>query len=286
MSKTNVKQKEVEAATNQSQQLNENKLLHGKVAVIFGAGGATGSQLAREFSKEGATVFLSGRHLSSVESVAKKIRTSSSQGKAQAAEVDALNEKAVNAYLDDVVKQAGKVDIVFNAIGLQPDEYDNGKATIELSYEKFMIPITTYTASNFLTSRAAARHMLTRHSGVIIFLTGTPAKGVASNLAAAGTAFGAVEALTRCLATEWSPSGIRVVCIRSGGMYDTRTIQQAFKTLGPSKEAIWDNMKQGYLLKRMPVVDDTAKIAAFIASDHANTLTGAIINTSGGEVLD
>jgi 3-oxoacyl-[acyl-carrier protein] reductase len=85
--------------------------------------------------------------------------------------VDALNEKAVNAYLDDVVKQVGKVDIVFNAIGLQPIEYDQGKPTTELSYEKFMIPVTTYVGSNFLTARAAARHMLTRHSGVIIFLT-------------------------------------------------------------------------------------------------------------------
>jgi 3-oxoacyl-[acyl-carrier protein] reductase len=200
--------------------------------------------------------------------------------------VDALNETAVNAYLEDVVNQTGKVDIVFNAMGLQPDAYDNGKATTEISYEKFMIPMTTYTASNFLTARAAARHMLTRHLGVVLFLTGTPSKGVAPNLAASGTAFGAVEALTRCLAAEWSPSGVRVVCIRSGGMFDTNTIQQAFKDMGSSKEAIWENMKQGYLLKRMPVVDDTAKIAAFIASDRANILTGAIINASGGEVLD
>lgn len=128
--------------------------------------------------------------------------------------------------------------------------------------------------------------MLTRHSGVVIFLTGTPSKGVVPNLAASGTAFGAVEALTRCLASEWSPSGVRVVCIRSGGMFDTNTIQQAFKAMGPSKEAVWENMKQGYLLKRMPVVDDTAKIAAFIASDRAKILTGAIINASGGEVID
>jgi 3-oxoacyl-[acyl-carrier protein] reductase len=259
-------------------------LLHDKVAVIFGAGGATGSQVAREFSKEGATVFLSGRHLSSVESVAKEIRAS--QGKAEAAEVDALNETAVNAYLDDVVNQAGKVDIVFNAMGPKPDEYDFGKAATEIPYEKFMIPITTYTASNFLTARGAARHMLTRHSGVVIFLTGSPSKGIAPNTAVVGTAYGAVEALTRCLAAEWSPSGIRVVCIRSGGMFDTNTIQQAWQAMGSTKEAIWDNMKQGYLLKRMPVVDDTAKIAAFIASDRANTLTGAIINASGGEVLD
>jgi 3-oxoacyl-[acyl-carrier protein] reductase len=123
MSKSNATETEVE---NQHQQPYKTRQIHGKVAVIFGAGGATGSQVAREFSKEGATVFLSGRHLLSVESIVKEIRTF--QGKAQAAEVDALNETAVNAYLDNVVKQAGKVDIVFNAMGLQPDEYDNGKA--------------------------------------------------------------------------------------------------------------------------------------------------------------
>ena len=77
-----------------------------------------------------------------------------------------------------------------------------------------------------------------------------------------------------------------MVCIRSGGMFDTKTIQQAFKDMGLTKEAIWENMKEGYLLKRMPVVDDTAKIAAFIASDRARILTAAIINASGGEVLD
>jgi 3-oxoacyl-[acyl-carrier protein] reductase len=265
-------------------QLDESRLLHDKVVTIFGAGGAIGSQVAREFSKEGATVFLSGRHLSSVESVAKEIQAS--HGKAEAAEVDALNERVVTTYIDNIVKRTGKVDIVFNAMGLQPVDFDHGKSTMDLSYEKFMIPVTTYVASNFLTARAAARHMLPRHSGVIVFLTATPAKGVAPHAAGVGTAFGAIEALSRCLAAEWSPSGVRVVCIRSGGMYDTNTIQQAFKSRGLSKEAIWDNIKQGYLLKRMPVVNDTAMIAAFIASDRANTLTGTIINASCGQVLD
>jgi 3-oxoacyl-[acyl-carrier protein] reductase len=283
MSKSNLTEKYEEIGI--QSQIYESRILHDKVAVIFGAGGAIGSQVAREFSKEGATVFLSGRHLSSVESVVKEIQAS--HGKAEAAEVDALNEKVVTAYLDNVVKYVGKkIDIVFNAMGLQPDEYDNGKAATELSYEKFMIPLTTYVVSNFLTAKAAARYMLPHNSGVIIFLTGTPSKGVAPNLAAAGTAFGAIEALTRCLATEWSPLGIRVVCIRSGGMYDTNTIQQAFKTLGSSKETIWDNMKQGYLLKHMPVVDDIAKLATFIASDRGKTFTGAILNASNGEVLD
>jgi hypothetical protein len=72
-------------------------------------------------------------------------------------------------------------------------------------------------------------------------------------------------------------------------MYDTRTIQQTLesmgRTVGLSKDA-FESMKQDYLLKRMPVVDDTAKIAAFIASDRADILTAAIINSSCGQVLD
>jgi hypothetical protein len=57
------------------------------------------------------------------------------------------------------------------------------------------------------------------------------------------------------------------------------------RTVGLSKDA-FESMKQDYLLKRMPVVDDTAKIAAFIASDRADILTAAIINSSCGQVLD
>ena len=85
-------------------------MLHDKVAVIFGAGGAIGSQVAREFSHEGANLFLSGRHLEPVEKVVEGIR--SSNGKADAAEVDALDEKAVNIDLDLVLEQAGRIDIV------------------------------------------------------------------------------------------------------------------------------------------------------------------------------
>jgi NADP-dependent 3-hydroxy acid dehydrogenase YdfG len=109
-----------DVTSNQYRQQYENKLLHDKVAVIFGAGGAIGSQIAREFHKEGATIFLSGRHLQMGENVVKKIQAS--KERVYAAEVDALNERAVKVYLDDVTKQAGRLDIVINAIGLQPDE--------------------------------------------------------------------------------------------------------------------------------------------------------------------
>lgn len=276
---------------NQNQTLIENEnglLLHEKVAVIFGAGGAIGSRVAREFSHEGATVLLSGRRLDPVEKVLKDIR--SSNAKADAAEVDALDEKAVNEYLERVLEQAGRIDIVFNAVGPQPIEFDNGKSTMELSFEKFLIPMNTYVASNFLTTRAAARHMLPRRSGVILFVTASPSMGIAPHISAIGAAMGALEAMMRCFAAEWSPSGVRVVGVRSAGMHDTRTIHQTFenmgRTVGLTEEQFTKQVQQQTLLKRMPVVDDTAKIAAFLASDRANTITGAILNSTCGQIID
>jgi len=276
---------------NQNQMLSENEsrmfLLQNKVAVVFGAGGAIGSKVASEFSHEGARVFLSGRRSDVVEKVAEKISTYN--GRPDVAEVDALNEQDVNTYLDRVLDEAGRIDIVFNTVGPQAIEYDNGKPTMELSYEKFLIPMNTYVASNFLTARAAARRMLPHHSGVILFITATPSRGLPL-ASAIGTAMGALEAMMRCFAVEWSPSGVRVVGIRSAGMPDTREIQQTFetagRTLGVTTEQFTEQVKQQTLLKRLPTLDDAVKIAAFLASDHANTITGGIINATCGRVLD
>jgi len=275
----------------QNQILSENEsrtlLLQDKVAVVFGAAGALGSKIASVFSHEGASVFLSGRRLDPIEKVSRQIRVAN--GKADAAEVDALNEGAVNSYLDRVVAQAGRIDIVYNAVGPQAIEYDNTKPAIEVSYEKFPIPLNTYVVSNFLTARAAARHMLPRHSGVILFITGTPSRGLA-HVSAIGTAMGAIESMMRCFAQEWSPSGVRVICVRSGGMSDTRTIQQSIeigaRTMGITREQFAEELKHSYLLRRQPVSDDTANIMAFMASDRANTITGAIINATCGHAID
>ena len=93
-------------------------MLQDKVAVIYGAGGAIGGAVARAFAAEGARLFLTGRHRAPVEVVAKDIV--SAGGSAEAAEVDALDEQAVDRHLRSVIDMAGRVDISFNAIGI-PD---------------------------------------------------------------------------------------------------------------------------------------------------------------------
>jgi 3-oxoacyl-[acyl-carrier protein] reductase len=262
--------------------------LEGKVAVIFGAGGEVGAAVAKEFAAEGAHLFLSGRTASRVEAVADAI---SADGRtAAAAEVDALDEDAVNQQIDQAVAKAGRVDIMFNAMGPQPTEYGNATSTMDLPVEKFMLPITTIVPSQFVTARSAARHMAREGSGVLIFLSATVSRGVSPNTSAVGTAYGAVESMTRSLAVELGPLGVRVVCVRSMGMAETRTMQQTYemggKAMGVPKEKMAEIITSKALLRRSPSLVDTAKLITFLASDAAQAITGAIVNSSSGQVLD
>ena len=93
-------------------------MLKDKVAVIYGAGGGIGGAVARAFASEGARVFLTGHSLAPVKAVAEDVV--SAGGSAEATEVDALDEQAVDRHLQSVIDKAGRVDISFNAVGI-PD---------------------------------------------------------------------------------------------------------------------------------------------------------------------
>ena len=263
-------------------------LLKNKRAVIFGAGGSVGSAVAREFAAQGATVFLSGRTVDAVEQVAADIRNDG--GIAYAAKVDALDEQVVNAYLDRVAQEGGSIDILFNAMGPQPKDYRNGTNTLELSLDHFLLPLSTMVPSQFITARAAARHMVKQRAGVILFVTAGLDLTKTPNVTAAGTAFGAMEALLRCLATDLAPAGVRVVGIHSGGMIDTTTIRQGIERIvditGASPEQIASQFADATLLKRLSTAAEMARVAAFLASDSARNITATFVNASSGRIID
>jgi NAD(P)-dependent dehydrogenase (short-subunit alcohol dehydrogenase family) len=203
--------------------------------------------------------------------------------------VDALDEQAVDAYLNDVTEIGGSIDIVLNVMGPQPKDYGNQTDTLELPLEKFLLPFTTLVASQFITARAAARHMIGQKRGAILYITAPAARGQ-RNISAIGAAFGAMESLFRCLAADLGPAGVRVVGIRAGAMMETRTIQQsldcAVNALGIPREQIVSTLEQRTLLGHLPSTTDTARLAAFLASDGARSITGAIVNASSGMVTD
>ena len=201
-----------------------------------------------------------------------------------------MDHAAADEFVDDIARRTGSIDIVFNAIGPLAKEYGNGKSAVDLTIEEFMVPLTTVLKSQFITARAAARHMVKQHSGVIILLTGGPARTHVQGTSAIGAAFGAIESLTRNLALDFSPSGVRVVCLRSAAMPDTQTIQQTLDAMvsrtGITKDQATAALANLTLLKVSPWVSDTAKAAAFLASDRARMMTGTVLNSSAGAVAD
>lgn len=181
-------------------------LLENKNAVIYGGGGSIGGAVARAFALEGATVFLAGRTPSTLDNVAEEI--SAAGGRVETAQLDVLDEKAVDSHADGVAERAGGIDVSFNSIG-HGDVH--GAPLMEMPFEDFARPITTAMRAQFLTARAAARHMAKRGSGVILAITATTARLVVPNVGGTGVAFDAIESLCRQWARELGPLGIRVV---------------------------------------------------------------------------
>jgi 3-oxoacyl-[acyl-carrier protein] reductase len=145
-------------------------LLENKNAVIYGGGGAIGGAVARAFARESARVFLAGRTLESLEEVAGEIRASGSV--AETAQVDALDEEAVDAYVDAVAERAEGIDVSFNLISYADVQ---GTPLAEMELEDFEHPIMTAVRTQFLTAKAAARHMISQGSGVILTFGGAGA---------------------------------------------------------------------------------------------------------------
>ena len=268
--------------------MNNTKILYEKRAVVFGAGGSIGAAVAKEFAAEGAEVFLAGRTKSNVEEVTKQITAAG--GRAHGAVIDALDNTAVNVYIDGIVKKTRRVDVVFNAIGPLVKEYGAGKRAVDLTVEEVMVPLTTIVKSNFITAQAAARHMIKQRSGVIIFLTGSTARGHVEGGTSIGVTFGAIETLMENLAFEIGPSGVRAVCIRTTANTDSGAIQQLIEfTTGQmniTKEQAVAQIASYNFLKTPASITDTAKLAAFLASDRARLMTGTVVNSSAGAALD
>jgi NAD(P)-dependent dehydrogenase (short-subunit alcohol dehydrogenase family) len=253
-------------------------LLNSKNILVFAATGAIGRTTAQIFAREGAQVWLSGRNRDSLEEVVAAIKAEG--GKARADVVDATDEEAVNRYVSEVAEQAGKIDGVFNAIGSRPRELGYPTPAAQLSLEQFFKPIQVIVGSTFLTSRAVARYMEKQGGGAIVTLSATLSSMTAANMANISATCGAIEALTRSLAGEYGSAGIRVNCVRGSGMPETRTIQE---TVAGQIElsGVVPSMSLPPIGRPITVAE-TAKVAAFLASEGASGMTGQVVTVCGG----
>ena len=124
---------------------------------------------------------------------------------------------------------------------------------------------------------------------MILTFTADAARLAYPNIGGFGIACGAVEALTRTLAAEYGPHGIRVVCLRSMGSPEAthmdETWQQVFTSKSTAKERR-DDRAALTLLGRSPSLSEVGNVAALMASDYASPLTANIVNVTCGEIAD
>jgi NAD(P)-dependent dehydrogenase (short-subunit alcohol dehydrogenase family) len=262
-------------------------LLENKIAVIYGAGGAIGGAVARAFARDGATLFLTGRHRASIETVARDVAAAG--GSAEAAEVDALDEQSVNRHLQSVIDTSGRLDISFNAVGI-PNTKILGVPLVDLDVEQFLLPIAIYAKSYFMTARMSARRMVANRSGVIMTVTALHSRTGIPLVGGYGPAMAAKEALTRDLSAELAPHGIRVVGLRPQAMPETPTIKDAFEPRARASGMTWEQWQEFLAsrthARRLMSLEELAHMAVFMASDRASGMTGTIVNLTMGSVDD
>jgi NAD(P)-dependent dehydrogenase (short-subunit alcohol dehydrogenase family) len=256
-------------------------LLENKNAVIYGAGGSIGGAVAREFAHQGARVFLTGRTREKLEKVASDIRAAG--GSAEVAELDALDEQAVEEHARAVASEAGSIDVSFNLITRGDVQ---GIPLVEMTTEDFTRPITTGITTNFITARAAARRMIEQGSGVILALDSGSAGG-SPMMGGTGPADGATDTFIRNLAAEIGPRDVRAVGIWTAGLPESFSQEKLAEVDSrfedeAALQGLIESLDGMRMTRRSPRLAEIAATSAFLASDGAAAITGTFVNVTSG----
>src|SRR5215212_1245856 len=257
-------------------------LLENKNAIIYGAGGGIGGGVARSFARQGAKVFLAGRTREKLEAVAEDITAAG--GSAGVAELDALDERAVEEHARAVSEHAGGIDVSFNLVSRGDVQ---GIPLVDMTTADFVHPITTGITANFITARAAARRMIEQGSGVILVLDSGSANG-SPMVGGTGPADAATDTLVRNLAAEVGPHGVRVLGLWTAGVPETlspeklASVNSNLDMDDAAFQGLLDRLSEMRMLRRSPRLAEVAEVAAFLASDRAAAITGTFVNATGG----
>ena len=185
----------------------------------------------------------------------------------------------IRSHLEKVVKESGTVDISFNAAACQVVQ--NIPMT-EISAADFMGPVNFMLQTRFLTAMAAAGVMMKQRSGVILSLTATPGGIGYPYTGGFAPACSAIEIFSRNLAAELGVYGVRVVNIRSGGSPDSKVFKDAIESHPEEMKKVLKSMEDDTMLKKLPLMQDIANLAVFLASDKAAMVTGGTVDITSG----
>ena len=246
------------------------KRLEGKVCLITGAGQGIGEATALKFAREGAVVIACDLKQEQVDAVAQACRAAGAQAEGQV--MDVTNRAQVDAVVALVLAAHGRIDVLVNNAGITQDA-----RLQKMTLEQFDRVIDVNLRGVFHCAQAVAGHMTQQGSGVI--LNASSVVGLYGNFGQtnyAAAKFGVIG-FTKTWARELSPKGVRVNAVAPG------FIKTPMIATVPDK--VLDELAQKVPLKRLGQAEEIANAYAFLASDEASYITGAVIEVDGGLTL-
>jgi len=253
-----------------------NKRFNGKVVMITGSSTGLGAEFARSFAAEGASVFLTGRNVEGLEAVAAECRKLG--GKALYVAGDITSDVLLKELVQTTLSEFGKIDILINNAGMSL-----ARSTIlDPNFEAFDIIHNVNLRSVYHLCGMAAPHIV-KTKGNIVNISSIAAMRTPQSTSAYGIAKAGLDMLTRCLAAELAPHGVRVNGVNPGAF---RTDFMRFRTTYKDEQAkMYDNMSSTYPLGRVGEPAELANFVLFLASDAASFMTGINAPVDGGALV-
>jgi NAD(P)-dependent dehydrogenase (short-subunit alcohol dehydrogenase family) len=242
----------------------------GKVAIVTGGGSGLGLAIAKEFTQNGIQTIIVGRDI-------EKLKTA----KEQLGEncfykpCDLSNLSTIPALIEDIIKEFGQIDILVNNAGINMK-----KEFTEVTDEDFQKVIATNVSAVFSMSREVVKQMLTKNSGCIINISSMAAQYGLPKVIAYSASKTAIDGMTRAMAVELSPKGIRVNAIAPGFIYSAMT-EKALNSDPERKAKVFARTPMGH----MGQPEDIGAAAMYLASDVAKYVTGVVLPVDGGNSI-
>jgi NAD(P)-dependent dehydrogenase (short-subunit alcohol dehydrogenase family) len=250
--------------------------LNDKVAAITGAAGGQGQAAARLFAQEGARLVVTDIDKEGAEKTAEQIRDAG--GEAIALRTDVSREEEVAEMIRVTVDEFGTLDVLLNNAGVGYSATDRltMASVVDTPEEDWDSILAINLKSVAMGCKHAIPVMVENGGGAIVNNASINALVGLSGADAYTAAKGGIVALTRVLAVDWGPSGVRVNCICPGGV-ETPMIAPVLE-----EEQVLGFMRESTPLGRLARPEETAQVALFLASDEASYVNGAIVPVDGG----
>ncbi len=241
-----------------------------RVVVITGGATGLGFAMAGKFVKSGYRTIIVDRNKSKAAAAIMELGQDAESILCDLTELNKLPD-----LVKEIVQKFGKIDVLINNAGVHLK-----KPLLKVTDEEFMKVIHTNETVVFALSRETARVMIRQKSGSIINISSMAAKYGIPEVIAYTAAKSAVEGMTRAMAVELSPHGIRVNCI-APGFIKTSMSENAFRNDPERERKVLSRTPMG----KLGLPEDVANAAFFLASDEASYLTGTILYVDGGNSI-